>query len=103
MIEDRFQIGEIVGKPVAVPGPLRAAKTARIERNQRATLLQLIDNELPGFTGITPAMQQHGGLRIGTRPPVHLKSQMARSEAFELSCTADGISHANGRGKVRGI
>ena len=54
-----LEIGEVVGKPVAVVGSLRASEAAHVHRDAGAVGGKLIDDELPGLAGIAPAVHEH--------------------------------------------
>ena len=83
VVEQRVEIGEIVGEPIAVVRSLRAAEAAHVHRDQRARRREVIDDELPRLAGVAPSMHEHDGMRILARPSIELKLQAAQGEVSD--------------------
>ena len=97
-VQQRIQIGEIVGEPIAVVRSLRAPEAAHVHRDQRARRREVIDDELPRLAGVAPSMHEHDGMRILARPSIELKLQAAQGEGFGPRRPARLVRHVTAAG-----
>ena len=67
-VEQRFEIGDIIGKPVALRLPRAAAVATLIRRNRMPFARERVDQELERRADVHPAMQQEKLRRRADRP-----------------------------------
>lgn len=93
LIQQRIQIGQVVRKPIALEGTLGAPEATQVDGDAGALLRQAVDQELIGFTTVTPAMQQHQRLRVAAGPAIQVEGEATRVESFGDGGTKGSIGH----------
>ena len=77
-IEQCFEIGDVIGKPVALRLPLRPAETAQVRRHDEPVAHQRVDQELERRADVHPTMQQDELRRGGLAPRQHMMAHAAQ-------------------------
>ena len=77
MVEQRVEIGEIVGEPVSIERPVGKPESAPIRRDDVPLSLQGIDEKLKRCADVHPAMQHEELRRVRLTPGADVIAEAA--------------------------
>ncbi len=84
MLEQRVEVGDVVGEPVAVGAPLASAEAAPVRREHIPVARERVDQKLERRADVHPAVQHEELRRGGIAPASHVVRQAAHRD--ELRC-----------------
>jgi hypothetical protein len=99
VVEQRLQVGDVVGEPVALRLPLGAPEAAQVRRDRVPVARERVDEELERRADVHPAVHEEELRRRGIAPGQHLVVEPAQRDAVRarrLHRAAGGASEGNG-------
>jgi hypothetical protein len=100
-LQQRFQVGDVIGVPVALRLPRALAVAAKIRRDHVALARERIDQELERRRDVHPAVQQEELRRRGVAPGEHMGIEAAQRDAMRAVGLHSSIRDITFRAEAR--